>query len=109
MQPGRVVDEDGAARRDTGPLAGGRAVWRGNLIEGVGVEVGEESGFFHRSHGGRVLREEYVGGRTVALGDQLVAELGVAALAVRDLDAGLFGECVDPLLGQRLVLSVVDQ
>ena len=42
LQPGLVVDEDGAARRDTGPLAGGRTVLRRNLIDGVGVEVGEQ-------------------------------------------------------------------
>ena len=40
--------------------------------------------------------------------DDLVAELGVAALAQRDLDAGLLGEGLGPGLGQALVLGVVD-
>jgi hypothetical protein len=39
----------------------------------------------------------------------LVAQFGVAALPVGDLDPGLLGERVDPLFGQRLVLGVVDQ
>ena len=109
LQLGLVVDEDGAARRDARPLAGGRTVLRRNLIEGVGVEVGEQPGLLDGGHRGGVLGQEDVGGRRVALGDQLVAEFGVAALAVGHLDAGLLGEGVDPLLGQRLMLRVVDQ
>ena len=72
-------------------------------------EVGEEAGLFHRGHGGGVLGQEDVGGRGVALGDQLIAQFGVAALAVGHLDAGFLGEGVDPFLGQRLVLGVVDE
>ena len=62
LEPGLVVDEDGAARRDTGPLAGGRTVLRRNLFDGFGVEVGEQSGLFDRGHGGGVLGQEDVGG-----------------------------------------------
>ena len=109
LQLGLVVDEDGAAGSDAGPLAGGRTVLRRNLIEGVGVQVGEQAGFLDRCHRGGVLGKEHIGGRGVFLGDQLVAELGVTALAVGHLDAGFLGERVDPLFGQRFVLSVVDQ
>ena len=48
----------------------------------AGIEVGEQPGLFDRGHGGGVLGEEDVGGDAVALGDQLVAHFGVAALAV---------------------------
>ena len=81
----------------------------GTCARVAGVDVGEQPGLLDGGHRGRVLGQEDVGGRRGALGDELVAELGVAALAVGHLDAGLLGEGVDPLLGQRLVLGVVDQ
>ena len=62
LQLGLVVDEDGAARGDAGPLAGGRTVLRRNLIEGVGIEVGEEPGFLDGGHRGGVLGQEDIGG-----------------------------------------------
>ena len=40
--------------------------------------------------------------------DDLVAELGVAAVADGDLDAGFAREAVRPRLGQALMLGVVD-
>jgi len=56
----------------------------------------------------RILRQEQIGRRRGPLLQQLVAELGIAAIAQRDLDAGLLGEAVRPGLRQRFVLRVVD-
>ena len=71
-----------------------------NLIQRFGVEIGEQARAFDGGHRGGVLGKEDVSGRAGTLGDQLIAHLGVAALAVFHLDAGLLGEGLDPLLGQ---------
>src|SRR3546814_9475562 len=57
---------------------------------------------------GRVLGEEDVGRRRLALGHDLVGELEVLAVAQLDLDAGLLLEDRGHLLEELLVLRVVD-
>ena len=104
-----VVGEHGGAGGDTGPLVAGRPVLGRYLRDDLGADVGEEAGPLDGGHGGGVLGEEHVCRRGVPLGHQLVAHLGVAALPVGHRDAGLGGERLDPLLGQRLVLSAVDE
>ena len=97
--------EEAAVIAEAGKLG---SVTVSTQIAGRGTDI-RLGGSDEADHDEVVLREEHVGGRCIAFGHQLVAELGVTALAVLHLDSGLLGECVDPLLGERLVLGVVDQ
>ena len=63
-----------------------------HLRQRVGVDRREQAGLVDQRHRRRILGQEHVGRRGRALLDDLVGEIDVAALAERDLDAGLLGE-----------------
>jgi hypothetical protein len=68
----------------------------------------DEAGLLDERHRGRVLGEEHVGGRRGALRHELVRQLAVTAVAQHDVDARVLRERLRPLLGELLVLRVVD-
>ena len=108
-QLGLVVDKDGGAGGDAGPLARGGAELGRNLVEGGLVHVGEQAGVFDLRHRRGVFGEEHVGRRGCAFLDDLVGQFGVRALAHGHLDAGFRREGFDPFLGEAFVLGVVDR
>jgi len=77
-------------------------------LEGGLVDRREEAGLLDERHRGRVLGEEHVGGRRGALRHELVRQLAVTAVAQHDVDARVLRERLRPLLGELLVLRVVD-
>ena len=68
----------------------------------------EQAGVVDDAHRGRVLGEEHVGGRVLALLDDLVGHLEVLAAAQLDVEAGLLLEERHDLVEELLVLGVVD-
>ena len=104
-----VVDEHGRAGGDAGPVALGGPELRGDLLQRRGLERGEQPAVRDQRHRRRVLGDEDVGGRGRALGDDLVGELAVVAVAHHHANARARGEVLHPLLGQVLVLRVVER
>ena len=103
-----VVDQHRRAGGEAGPQAARRPVLLRDRSERLVVQRREEAGALHARHGRGVLGEEHVGRRCVALLQELGRQLGVAAVAQLDLDAGLLRERRRQLFEQLLVLGVVD-
>ena len=60
-------------------------------------------------HRRRILCQEHVRRRSRAFLHDLVPKLGIAAVADRDLDAGVMSKSIGPSFGKRGMLRVVNQ
>ncbi|OJU34004.1 MAG: hypothetical protein BGN94_08660 [Rhizobiales bacterium 68-8] len=103
-----VVGDDARAQAgaDPGPVL--RRVDRRHLLQRVVVQRGEHGAVGERDERRALLGIEDVGGRGVALLDELVGELAAAALADVHPDAGRAAEDVDQRARRLLVLAIVE-
>ncbi|MNN43763.1 hypothetical protein D3C81_1580170 [compost metagenome] len=103
-----VVDKHRGARGNTDPAPMGRAIGGRHLLQGGRWHGCEQTGVIHQHHGRRVFGQEHIGRRGGPFLHDLVAHLGVIAVAQGDLDPGFLGETLHPGFGQAGMLGVID-
>ena len=102
------MDDDAGAAGDADPVARGGAEGGGDAGEEV-VGEGEEAALvLEGAEGAGVLGEEEIGGGAVALLEDGGGELGGAAVADADVDAGVGFELVKEGADERLAAAGVD-
>ena len=103
-----VVRDHARAARGADPVAVRIAEARGHAVERCLRQLREQPFALDGAERARVLREEDVGGRVVALLGDRRRELGAVAVAHLDVDARLLLEALEERLDELLLAARVD-